>query len=122
MKDKELICTGQKIKCNMAAAPFTLMVLPIRKVTCGHLPVANIMDNKIGVNILPPVCVCKSPMNPAVVSMIVSTYGATTQAPSAPLLTAPWVPGNPQVMVEHSPALTKDSKLICAWGGIIEIS
>ena len=121
MKDKELICDGQQIKCNRATASFTLTVPPIRKVTCGHRPVANIMDNKIGVNI-PPVCVCKSPMNPAVVSMIASTYGVTRQAPSAPLLTAPWVPGNPQVMVEHSPALTKDSKLICAWGGIIEIS
>lgn len=119
MQDKDYICAGQKIKCSMAAGPFTLMVIGTD--VYKNKPIANIGDNKLGVNIIPPVCVCKSPANPVVASMIASTMGAVTQAPSAPLITAPWLPGNPQIIIRNMPVLTKNSKLICAYGGIISI-
>jgi len=34
---------------------------------------------------------------------------------------SPWLIGNPKILVENFPALTSDSKLMCAWGGIIQI-
>ena len=49
-------------------------------------------------------------------------------APSAnimdniPMTVAPWVPGSPTVQIANMPALNDGSKLMCNWGGSIEVS
>jgi hypothetical protein len=35
---------------------------------------------------------------------------------------APWAPGAPTVLIANMPALDNNSKLMCNWGGIIQIS
>ena len=57
------VCMGASLQCSFGTAPSTLMVLPANRVL-GPTPVANIMDNKPMVNIL-PFGMCNSVANPA---------------------------------------------------------
>ena len=47
-----LVCGGAMLQCSFGAAPGTLMVLPANMVMTA-MPIANIMDNKPMVNIMP---------------------------------------------------------------------
>jgi hypothetical protein len=42
--------------------------------------------------------------------------------PCVPNTTSPWLNGKMNVFVKGQPALMDNSKLFCAWGGIIEIT
>lgn len=46
------VCGGAMMQCSFGMAPSSLMVLPQNKVV-NLMPLANIMDNKPLVNILP---------------------------------------------------------------------
>lgn len=92
-----------------------LIVLPEKRIVASFMPVATIMDNKAFVNI-PPFAMCVSPANPAVISAL----GAPM--PCTPIPTSPWVPGNPKVLAGGIPAVDNNSKLICAYGGVINIT
>ncbi|WP_433964497.1 PAAR-like protein [Tunturiibacter gelidiferens] len=35
---------------------------------------------------------------------------------------APWLPGSPTVLIGNLPALDDQSKLMCMWGGLIQIT
>jgi hypothetical protein len=37
------------------------------------------------------------------------------------MTSAPWAPGCPTVLVANKPALNNSSKLICSFGGVIQI-
>jgi hypothetical protein len=41
--------------------------------------------------------------------------------PSVPVLPAPWAPGVPTALIGGMPALDNNSKLMCAWAGVIQI-
>jgi hypothetical protein len=34
---------------------------------------------------------------------------------------APWVPGSPTVLIGNMPALNNSCKLMCNWGGVIQV-
>jgi hypothetical protein len=106
--------------CSFGVAPSSLMVLPANKVLTA-MPFANIMDNKPMVNIM-PFGMCTSPMNPQVIALTAAALGVPTPAPCIPNTVAPWVPGSPTVLVANMPALNNDSKLMCLWGGVIQIT
>jgi len=116
----QLCCMGAMMKCSFGAAPSTLVVLPANAVLTGT-PAANIMDNKPIVNI-PPFGMCNSMSNPVVAAATAAALGAMTPMPCVPLTTAPWAPGSATVLIANMPALNNSSKLMCSWGGIIEIS
>jgi hypothetical protein len=42
--------------------------------------------------------------------------------PCVPVTTAPWAPGSPTVLIGNMPALNDQSKLMCNWGGVIQIN
>jgi len=44
-----------------------------------------------------------------------------TPMPCVPMTTAPWIPGAPTVLLGNMPALDNTSKLMCNWGGVIQI-
>ncbi|WP_284640478.1 DUF4280 domain-containing protein [Paenibacillus silviterrae] len=115
----QLVCGGANIKCSFGNAPGTLMVLPANRVM-HSMPVATIMDGKPMVNVL-PFGMCSSMANPTVASATAAAFGALTPMPCVPVTPAPWVPGSPTVLIGNFPALNKDSKLMCAWGGVIEV-
>jgi hypothetical protein len=114
------VCMGAAMMCSFGAAPSTLVVLPENRTLTGT-PAATIMDNKPIVNI-PPFGMCSSPANPTVAAATTAALGVLTPMPCVPVTAAPWAPGSPTVLIGNIPALNSDSKLVCNWGGIIQIS
>ncbi|MEA5136710.1 MAG: DUF4280 domain-containing protein [Candidatus Fimivivens sp.] len=97
------------------------MVLPSNTAfTSTGMPLANIMDNKPMVNIL-PFGMCSSLANPTVAAATAAAMGVLTPMPCIPAMAAPWVPGSPTVLVGGLPALNDSSKCMCSWGGIISV-
>ena len=107
------------LQCSFGVAPSALMVLPANKVMTGT-PSANIMDNKPMVNIL-PFGMCNCPANPMVIAATAAALGVLTPMPCIPVTAAPWAPGAPTVMVGGMPSLQNSSKLMCNWGGVIQV-
>ncbi|MNM03857.1 hypothetical protein D3C81_138400 [compost metagenome] len=114
------VCAGAMLKCSFGMAPGTLMVLPLNKVMT-IMPDANIMDNKPMVNIL-PFGMCMSMANPQVAAATAAALGVLVPMPCIPMTSAPWMPGSPTVLLGNMPTLNNASKLMCMFGGVIEIS
>ncbi len=110
---------GATLKCSFGLAPGVLMVLPVNAVLTGT-PAANIMDHMPMVNVL-PFGMCNCPANPMVAAATAAALGVLVPMPCIPMTMAPWTPGAPTVLIGGMPALQSASKLMCTWGGIIEI-
>ena len=113
------VCMGATLKCSFGMAPSSLIVLPVNR-TLTQTPDANIMDNKPLVNIL-PFGACSSLANPAVAAATAAALGVLTPMPCVPVTPAPWAPGSPTALIANIPALNNTSKLMCIWGGVIEV-
>jgi hypothetical protein len=111
---------GAMMQCSFGVAPSSLVVLPTNATMAGGPPAATIMDYIPIVNI-PPFGMCNSPSNPTVAAATSAALGVLTPMPCVPATAAPWVPGSPTVMIGSQPALNNDSKLMCSWGGVIQI-
>lgn len=113
------VCMGAMLQCSFGVAPSSLVVLPANRVMTGT-PAANIMDGKPLVNVM-PFGMCNSLANPTVASATAAALGVLTPMPCVPVTPAPWAPGAPTVMIGGMPALDNSSKLMCNWGGVIQI-
>ena len=114
------VCMGAMLQCSFGVAPSTLVVLPANRVLTGT-PAANIMDNKPMVNV-PPFGMCQSMANPTVAAATAAAMGALTPMPCIPVTPAPWIVGAPTVLIGNMPALNNTSRLMCAYGGVIQIT
>jgi hypothetical protein len=114
------VCMGAALQCSGGVAPSSLVVLPVGRPLCPT-PAANIADMAPFMNI-PPFGMCNLPSNPMVAAATAAALGALTPMPCTPMPAGTWVPGNPKVLIGSLPALTSDSKLICAFGGSISIA
>lgn len=115
------VCMGAVCKCSFGAAPSTLIVTPENKTIASVKPVATIMDNVSLKNIM-PFGMCSSLANPMVASATAAALGVLTPMPCIPVTVSPWMPGAMTVMVGNRPVLTDKDKLMCAYGGVIEIA
>ncbi|HZS44235.1 MAG TPA: DUF4280 domain-containing protein [Blastocatellia bacterium] len=113
------VCMGAMLQCSFGVAPSSLVVLPQNRVLT-QTPAANIMDNKPMVNIL-PFGMCQSLANPTVAAATAAALGVLTPMPCIPVTPAPWIVGAPTVLLGNMPALNNSSKLMCNWGGVIQI-
>ena len=113
------VCLGATLQCSFGAAPSSFVVLPANKVLTGT-PAANIMDHVPLLNIM-PFGVCSSLANPTVAAATAAALGVLTPMPCVPATAAPWVPGAPTVLIGSMPALSNTSKLMCNWGGVIQV-
>jgi hypothetical protein len=113
------VCMGAALQCSGGVAPSSLVVLPAGRPMCPT-PAANIADMAPFMNI-PPFGMCQLPSNPMVAAATAAALGALTPMPCTPMPAGTWVPGNPKVLIGNMPALTSDSKLMCAFGGSISI-
>jgi hypothetical protein len=113
------VCTGAMLQCSFGVAPGTLSVLPVNRVMTGT-PAANIMDHMPMVNIA-PFGMCNCPANPMVAAATAAALGVLTPMPCIPMTMAPWLPGSATVMIGGMPALQNSSKLMCQWGGVIQV-
>ncbi len=111
---------GAMMLCSFGMAPSTLNVLPEARVTSA-MPVAGIMDNVPLVNIM-PFGMCQCPANPTVAAATAAAMGVLTPMPCIPVIPGPWFPGSPTVLVGGKPALNNSCKLMCAYGGVIQIT
>ena len=114
------VCMGAMMQCSFGAAPSTLVVLPANCVLT-QTPAANIMDHQPIVNV-PPFGMCNSMANPMVAAATAAALGVLTPMPCIPMTTAPWVVGAPTVLIANMPTLNNSSKLMCNWGGVIQIN
>ncbi|HHV12869.1 MAG TPA: DUF4280 domain-containing protein [Clostridiales bacterium] len=114
------VCGGAMCQCSFGMAPSAFMVTPENKAVTA-MPLATIMDNIPLKNIM-PFGMCQSLANPTVASATAAALGVLTPMPCIPVTSAPWAPGSPTVLIANKPALNNSSKLICNWGGIIQIT
>lgn len=115
------VCMGANLMCSFGTAPSALSVLPKNKVMAGGPVAANIMDNVPMLNIM-PFAMCTSPANPTVAAATAAALGVLTPMPCIPATAAPWAPGAPTVMLGGMPTLNNSSKLMCNWGGVIQVT
>lgn len=114
------VTMGAMLQCSFGLAPSSLVVLPVNRVMAEGPPAANIMDHQPMVNIM-PFGMCTSPANPTVAAATAAALGALTPMPCIPVTAAPWAPGSPTVLVANMPGLQDSSKLMCNWGGVIQV-
>jgi hypothetical protein len=112
---------GATLMCSFGVAPSSLVVLPKNTTMTSKVPAANIMDNIPLVNIM-PFGMCTSLTNPTVAAATTAALGVLTPMPCIPVTPAPWVPGSATVMLGKMPALNNNCKLMCTWGGVIQIT
>lgn len=110
------VCMGASMMCTFGTTPSTLTV-DSQQTTLTGTPVATIMDNKPMANIL-PFGMCNSVVNPATKRPPPVLF---SPAPCVPNIAGPWVPGSATVLVGGKPALNNTCKLMCVWGGVIQI-
>ena len=115
------VCMGATLMCSFGTAPSSLTVLPTNCTMAGGPAAANIMDNVPMMNIM-PFAMCMSPANPTVAAATAAALGVLTPMPCIPATAAPWAPGSPTVMIANMPALNNSSKLMCSYGGVIQIT
>lgn len=107
------VVTGSAlVLCSCGTAPMPLTVLPKAQAQV-LLPVAGLFDSNPIANV-PPLALCSSPANPAVAAALGAPMPCTP-------MTMPWLPGQPGVIVAGAPTVTSDCKLMCAYGGEIQI-
>jgi len=115
------VCNNAVLMCSFGMAPSAMGVLPLNRMMTSNQPAANIMDHIPIVNIR-PFGMCTCPANPTVAAATAAALGVLTPMPCVPATTAPWMPGAPTVMLGNMPALDNTSKLMCMWGGLIQVS
>lgn len=109
---------GASLKCSFGMAPSSLVVS--RTLMVDNAPMANIMDFAPITNI-PPFGMCQSMANPQVSAATAANLGVLTPMPCVPVITAPWAPPKADLLIQNQPALLNNCKLMCAYGGTIEI-
>lgn len=114
------VCNGAGLMCSFGMAPGALVVAPARRVLATQ-PAATIMDHLPMANVM-PFGMCACPANPQVAAATAAALGVLTPQPCVPATTAPWAPGSQSVLVGGVPALDSMSKLVCMWGGVIQVT
>mgnify|MGYP001052430099 CR=1 FL=1 len=113
------VCGGAVCTCSFGMAPSCLIVTPENQ-TVSVMPLATIMDHIPMKNIM-PFGMCSSLGNPQVAAATTAALGVLTPMPCIPFTTTPWTPGSSGVLIGGKPALNQSSKLICGWGGVIQL-
>ncbi|MBF6612892.1 MAG: DUF4280 domain-containing protein [Chloroflexi bacterium] len=116
------VTTGAMLQCSFGVAPSVITAIPKgAPVMVGGPLAATIMDN-LPMGNIPSFGMCTSIANPTVASATAAAQGVLTPMPCIPVITAPWVPGSPTVLINNSPALNNTSQCMCMWAGVITIS
>lgn len=105
------VTAGAVLRCTFGAAPFPLSVTQVPTVSMGGMKVATFQDNKPFV-----FGTCMSPSCPTM-----AAYGVPGPCLGAALVTAPWMNPSMTVKAGGKPVITKNSQLMCSWGGVISM-
>jgi len=113
------VSAGATAMCSFGVAPSSVMVLPVHQIMTGA-PAGNIGDSIPMANVL-PFGACTSMANPAVAAATSAAFGVLTPMPCVPVPAGTWLPGSTKVMLKGMPTLHNTCKLMCSWGGVIQI-
>lgn len=114
-----LVCGGAQLQCSFGMAPSVLNITPENDVL-SVAPIACIMDNVAMKNIM-PFGMCTSLANPQVAAATAAALGVLTPRRCSPALAVPWAPSSANVLIGSTPAITMESKLMCSYGGLIQL-
>lgn len=115
------VAMGASIMCTFGVAPSSLITIPKGPPAMTGGPMAATVMDYIPIANIPPFGMCITPTNPAVAAATTAALGVLTPVPCLPVVTAPWTPGSPTVMINNFPALNISSKAMCTWGGVISV-
>lgn len=115
------VCMSAMTMCPFGMAPSTLMVLPANMVMGMGMPIANLLDSKPFMNIM-PFGMCITLSNPMVAAATAAALGVLTPMPCIPAVTAPWTPAGPKPIIKGMPVVDQNSKAMCMWGGVINVT
>lgn len=107
------VVTGAMLTCSFGAAP-SVFNATVRPVMSSQRSCGTIFDNVPMMNIM-PFGMCTAPTNPAVIS------AGGSPVPCVPITPTPWAPGSLTHMIEFTPALNINCKLMCLWAGVISV-
>ncbi len=113
------VVAGATAMCSFGVAPGSLVVLPVHQCLAGS-PAGNVTDQGPILNVC-PFGACSSLSNPAVAAATAAALGVLTPMPCVPVPSGPWLPGAAKTLLKGAPALDMNSKLMCAWGGVIQL-
>ncbi len=111
------VVTTSMCTCSFGTIPAVLPVSSQQTVQTSGMLQATIMDNKLAT-----FGMCSNLANPTVASATAAAMGALTPMPCVPVIAAPWTPGAPTVMVCGKVLLNNSSKLMCSYGGVIQVT
>jgi hypothetical protein len=114
------VIAGAQLMCPFGTAPSTLVVTSEKRILVQGRPVANILDNKPMVNIV-PFGLCTSLMNPVTATQTAAALGVLTPGPCTPVTPTPWIPGKPTILSGPAPAIDNTCQLNCVYGGVIAV-
>lgn len=113
------VVAGATAMCSFGMAPSSVVALPVHQ-ALASAPAANISDMAPAMNVL-PFGACTSMANPTVASATAAAMGVLTPMPCMPVPAGTWLPGSTKVMLKSMPTLHSTCKLMCSWGGVIQI-
>ena len=114
------VCTGAMMMCPFGLAPSSFVATP-RPVQTSSM-IAGVITDNIPIANVPPFGMCTSAANPTVAAATAAALGVLTPMPCVPVFPAPWAPGAPTVLIGNIPALDNVSKLMCAYGGVVQFT
>lgn len=101
-------------RCTFSVLPADLTPIMQKTIAGKDGPMLTVNDKIPFVNI-PPMGICLSPENPI--------FKATKiPPPCTPLVSGSWIPGSAAIMTSLGPVLTNNSKVVCAFKGVIQIT
>ena len=103
--------------CSFGTVPCVLSVSSQQTVKTSSMLQATTMDNKVTT-----FGMCSNPANPTVASATAAAMGVLTPMPCVPVTPSPWMPGAVTVSVCGKTLLNNSSKLMCSYGGVIQIT
>lgn len=114
-----VVVTGATILCTMGAGAGVLNATAQQGCIAGGKPIATIQD-VTPISNVGSCGMCTSLQNPAVQSATAAALGVLTPQPCIPSTIGTWSPAG-AVRFGGKPCITQQSKLNCAYGGVINI-
>lgn len=114
-----IITTGAIMTCSFGVMPCVFQAMSNTNVL-NKTPVGTIQDTSPAS--ITTFGMCQSIANPMVASATTAALGVLTPMPCVPLMTGSWLPLKPTVVIHGIPVLINDSKVFCAYGGVVQFS
>lgn len=112
---------GAIVQCPFGAAPTPLVFLPTSMIFGKTGPMGSIIDFVPFLNVM-PFGICMSLANPVTAALTAAAWGVLTPGPCIPVPAGPWLPAKPTVLSKLGPLTNDSTKLICAYGGVIQVN